>query len=124
MNKPETIDAYIADFPEEVQRILQEMRTIIKTAAPETFETISYGIPTFKNKGNVVHFGGFKNHTGFYPGAGAIKDFADELSLYAGAKGSVQFAYDQPLPEALITKIVKYRVQQDLEKAATRGKKK
>ena len=112
-----SIDAYIATFPPEVQALLQQMRQTIQKAAPKATEAISYQIPTFRLQGNLVHFAGFKKHIGFYPGAAGIAAFQDELAGYKSAKGSVQFPLDQPLPLALVTKIVKFRVKQNLEKA-------
>jgi uncharacterized protein YdhG (YjbR/CyaY superfamily) len=88
--KYETIDQYIANFPPEIQAVLQEVRKTIKKAAPEASEKISYGIPTFFLKGNLVHFGGFKTHIGFYPGPGAIVQFKDELSAYEQSKGAIR----------------------------------
>lgn len=117
-SKPTTIDAYIAAFPKETQVLLQAMRKTIGEAAPEATETISYQIPTFKLKGNLVHFAGYKHHIGFYPGAAGIAAFADELTGYKRAKGSVQFPIDQPLPLELVSRIVKFRIEQDLAKAA------
>jgi Uncharacterized conserved protein len=120
----ENIDEYIADFPKEIQKRLQEIRTVIKKAAPEAEETISYAIPTFKLNGNLVHFAAFKNHIGFYPAPRGIEAFKKELSVYEGGKGTVQFPLDQPLPLSLIGKIVKFRVKDNLERAKTKGKKK
>jgi len=118
-NKPETIDAYIADFPEPVQQLLQSVRATIRAAAPEAAETISYQIPTFTLNGKyLVHFAAFKKHIGFYPGPSGLLAFKDALSAYAGAKGSVQFPINQPLPLAVIAGIVKFRVQEDLERAS------
>jgi uncharacterized protein YdhG (YjbR/CyaY superfamily) len=114
--KPETIDAYIAGFPENVQEILQQIRKTIQKAAPDAKEAISYAMPTFKLNGNLVHFAAYKNHIGLYPAPQGIEAFKKELSVYKGAKGSVQFPLDQPMPLALITKIVKFRVAQSLEK--------
>ena len=111
------IDAYIATLPPGVQALLLQMRQTIHKAAPNATEAISYQIPTFKLHGNLVHFAGFKNHIGFYPGAAGIAAFQDDLVGYKSAKGSVQFPLDQPLPLALVTKIVKFRVKQNLEKA-------
>jgi uncharacterized protein YdhG (YjbR/CyaY superfamily) len=118
----ETIDAYIATFPKDIQKLLKQMRTTIRKAAPDAEETISYAIPTFKLNGNLVHFAAFKNHIGFYPAPRGIEAFEKELSAYKGAKGSVQLPLDQPLPLDLISRIVRYRVKQNLEKART-GKK-
>jgi uncharacterized protein YdhG (YjbR/CyaY superfamily) len=117
-----TIDDYIAGFPTEVQEILEKIRSTIRKAAPDAKETINYGIPTFTLNGNLVHFAGFKNHIGFYPTPSGIEKFKEELSAYAGAKGSVQFPLDKPMPLGLIRNIVKFRVKENLERAA--GKKK
>jgi uncharacterized protein YdhG (YjbR/CyaY superfamily) len=118
-----TIDEYIAAFAPEIQAKLTEMRTIIKAAAPQAEEKISYQMPTFSLEGNLVHFAAFKHHIGFYPVPSGIEAFKKELSVYKGAKGSVQFPLDQPLPRALITRIVKYRVRENLAKAKTPRKK-
>lgn len=112
-----TIDAYIASFPTEVQKILEKVRKVIQKAAPEAEETINYQIPTFKLQGNLVHFAAFKNHIGFYPTPSAIKAFKKELSLYEGAKGSVKFSLDKPIPFDLIKKIVQLRVKENLQKS-------
>jgi len=104
--------------------MLQELRKTISKAAPHAEETIGYAIPTFKLKGNLVHFAGYKNHIGFYPAPSGIEEFAKELSVYKGAKGSIQFPLDQPLPLDLISRIVKYRVKKNLEKAEAKVKKK
>lgn len=115
-----TIDEYIAGFPRETQEILQRIRTIIKKAAPKAEEKISYGIPTFVQEKNLVHFGGYKNHIGFYPGAAGVEAFIKELSAYKFSKGAIQFPLDKPLPSGLITQIVKFRVLQNLEKRKTK----
>ena len=114
-----TIDEYIGTFPANVQDTLQKLRQTIGRAAPGAKETISYQIPTFTLEGNLVHFAGFKNHIGFYPASSGIEAFKKELSRYKGAKGSVQFPINEPLPLALISKIVKFRVKENLA-----GKKK
>ena len=121
--KPTTIDDYIAAFPTDVQEILQKVRETIKTAAPQATEAISYGMPTFKLEGNLVHFGAFKEHLGFYPVPSGLEQFKEELAQYKGGKGSVQFPYDRPMPYALITKIVQFRVTENLAKAAAKKKK-
>ena len=107
---PVTIDDYILSFPPDVQVLLNTMRQTIRQAAPESTETLSYRIPTFKLNGNLVHFAAFKNHIGFYPGASGIEAFSTELSAYKWAKGSVQFPFDHPLPLDLVRKIVLFRV--------------
>jgi uncharacterized protein YdhG (YjbR/CyaY superfamily) len=126
-NKPgfNSMDEYIATFPAEIQEILQEIRATVHAAAPEAEEKISYQMPTFFLQGNLVHFAAFKNHIGFYPAPTGIEAFAGELSKYKGAKGSVQFPINQPMPLELITKIVEYRVDENLKKAGVKsGKKK
>ena len=110
-----TIDEYIAEFPENVRDILEELRRVIRQAAPQAQEAMRYGIPTFRLNGNLVHFAAFKNHIGFYPTPSAIEDFKEELSSYRQAKGSVQFPIDKQIPYDLIKKIVKYRVEESLE---------
>ena len=121
---PQSIDAYMAGSPEEVRQILEKIRMTIRKAAPQAEETISYQMPTFRLNGNLVHFAAFQNHIGFYPTPSGIEKFKDELSAYESAKGSVQFPLDQPIPYGLITKIVKFRVKENLERTATKGKKK
>ncbi len=113
---PLTIDEYIAGFPEEIQVILQKIRQVIKEAAPEAQEAISYQMPTFKVEGNLVHFAAYQNHIGFYPVPSGIEKFKAELSIYKQGKGSVQFPLDQPIPYDLISRIVKFRVEENLKK--------
>lgn len=115
-----SIDEYIADFPTETQIILKNIREVIRNAAPAAEEKMAYGIPTFAMRGNLVHFAGFKNHIGFYPTPSAIEEFRKELSKYEGAKGSVQFPIDKPMPYDLIEKIVKFRMKESREKASAR----
>jgi uncharacterized protein YdhG (YjbR/CyaY superfamily) len=115
--KAETIDEYIAAFPPNVQKKLKEIRSAIRTSAPEAEEKISYAIPTYTLNGNLVHFAAFKNHVGFYPTPNGIEAFKKELSQYEGGKGTVQFPLDKPLPIALIKKIVKHRVRQNRKSA-------
>lgn len=123
--KPTSIDGYIAGAPKDIQKLLEEIRATIKAAAPGAEETINYGIPTFTLHGNLVHFAAFKKHIGFYPAPSGIEAFRKELSVYEGAKGSVQFPFSKKLPLALITKIVKFRVKENQERAKekTKGKK-
>ena len=109
-------DAHIAGFPEPTRSKLEKLRAVIRAAAPKAEETISYGIPTFKQDGkNLVHFAGYKNHIGFYPGSGAIEAFKKELSPYTLSKGTVQLPLDKPIPVTLIKKIVKYNLQKTKE---------
>lgn len=118
-----SIDEYISTFPEDVQQKLQSIRSVIKNTAPEAVEKISYQMPTFYLHGNLVHFAAFKHHIGFYPAAKGIEAFNQELSAYKGAKGSVQFPLDKPLPLDLITRIVKFRVEQNMQKTSSKKKK-
>jgi uncharacterized protein YdhG (YjbR/CyaY superfamily) len=118
------IDEYIALFPKEIQSLLQQMRATIKAAAPEAVEKISYQMPTFFLNGNLVHFAAFKSHIGFYPVPTGIEKFKKELSIYKTTKGAVQFPLDKPLPLTLITKIVKFRVAENLRKTEEKAKKK
>lgn len=110
--KISTIDEYIAQYPKEIQEILDKIRDIIQKAAPTAEETINYAIPTFKlHKQNLVHFAAFKKHIGFYPTPSGIEEFKEELSQYKNSKGSIQFLLNKPIPYALIEKIVKFRVK-------------
>jgi len=109
-----TIDEYIATFPEDIQEILEKMRKVIQDAAPEAEEAISYGMPTFKLNGNLVHFAAYKNHMGFYPAPSGIEAFKEEISQYKSSKGAVQFPLDKPMPFDLVEKIVVFRVQENM----------
>lgn len=120
---PKNIDEYIAAFPEDVQERLQKIRAIIREAAPNATEAISYQMPTFKLEGNLVHFAAYKNHIGFYPIPTGIEKFEAELAAYKRSKGAVQFPLDQPMPYDLIGRIVTFRVQENLAKAAAKKKK-
>lgn len=124
MEKPTTIDEYIAAQPADVQEILQKVREVVRTAVPTATETITYGMPTFKLAGNVIHFGVAKHHLGFYPAPSGITAFATELAQYKSSKGAVQFPFDQPIPYELIGKIAQFRAAENLEKAAAKKKKK
>lgn len=110
------IDSYIAAFPDEIQEILEKIRVVIKKAAPEASEAISYGMPTFKLKGNLVHFAAFKNHIGFFPTPKPIEVFSKELTGYVTSKGTIRFPLDKPIPYDLISRIVKYRAEETLKK--------
>lgn len=120
----DSIDAYIAQFSTEIQEKLKSFRQVIREEAPEAKEKISYQMPTFELFGNLVHFAAFKNHIGFYPAPSGIEAFKDELSVYKGAKGSIQFPLDKPLPYDLIRRIVRFRMAENMEKAAAKRKKK
>ena len=111
-SKPKIIDEYIAMFPKDVQKILENLRQVIRETAPDAEETIDYGIPTFKLNGNLVHFAAFKNHIGFYPTPSGIDAFKKELSPYKQSKGTVQFPLDKPIPVVLVKEIVKFRIKE------------
>jgi len=118
MNKkaPKSIDDYVDRFPKETQQLLRKMRLTIRRAAPKAKESISYGMPTFTLDGNRVYFAAFKNHIGFYPIPSGVETFKKELARYKQGKGSVQFPIDEPLPLALVSRIVKFRMKQDASK--------
>jgi uncharacterized protein YdhG (YjbR/CyaY superfamily) len=118
-----SIDDYIAKFPADIQILLERMRTTIRKAAPDATEKISYQMPTFYLKGNLVHFAALKNHIGFYPTPSAIIAFRKELTGYISSKGAVQFPIDEPLPLDLVTKMVKFRTKENLQKAELKLKK-
>ncbi len=116
-NVPGSVDAYITGFPKNVQKILLAIRSTVKKAAPKAEESISYGMPGYKLQGPLVYFGAFKKHIGFYPTPSATSKFKKELAKYAGAKGSIQFPLDKPMPLALISKITKFRIKANIAKA-------
>jgi len=115
-NSPQTVDDYIAGFPDAIQSILQQIRSIIRETVPAAEEVISYQMPTYRLHGNLVHFAAFKHHIGFYPTPTGVEAFMGELKPYQHAKGSIRFPLDQPIPYALIRKIVAFRVIETLEK--------
>ncbi|MDF2926177.1 MAG: hypothetical protein K0R57_5091 [Paenibacillaceae bacterium] len=119
----ETVDGYISQFPEEIQDKLQALRRVIREAAPEAAEKISYQMPTFALHGNLVHFAAFKKHVGFYPAPSGIEAFKEELAVYKSSKGAVQFPLDQPVPYDLVRRIVEYRAAENMEKARSKSKK-
>ena len=119
---PESIDAYIATFPKEVQRLLAQVRKTIREAAPEAEEAIKYAMPTFVLNGNLVHFAAFTNHIGFYPAPTGMEGFKKELSKYKTGKGSVQFPIGEPLPLDLIRRIVLLRVTENEAKPVKKKK--
>lgn len=112
--KFQTIDEYITEFPEDIQEILEKMRKVIHDAAPEAEEAISYGMPTFKLHGNLVHFAAYEKHIGFYPAPSGIEAFKEEISEYKSSKGAVQFPLDEAIPYDLVEKIVIFRVKENL----------
>lgn len=119
-----SIDQYIAEFPAEVQTLLQQVRALIKAAAPDATETISYAMPTFDLNGkHLIHFAAFKSHIGLYPTPSGIEAFKDELAAYKNAKGSVQFPLSQPLPMDLMRRIVEFRVAESMASKAAKSPK-
>ncbi len=124
MEKHIDIDAYIATFPESTQKILEKVRATIKKAAPNSVEDIRYAMPTFRlNDSNLVFFAGYKNHIGFYATPTGHEAFKEALSIYKQGKGSVQFPLDKPMPYDLITQIVQFRVQENVEKINLKTRK-
>ncbi|MCE7043230.1 iron chaperone [Dyadobacter sp. CY312] len=109
--KSSNIDEYIAGFPSDIQKILQDIRTAIQNTVPEATEAIKYNMPTFIFRSNLVHFAAFNNHIGFYPAPTANDVFERDLSAYKTGKGSIQFPYSQPIPLDLIAEIVAWRVK-------------
>jgi len=123
MKKPENINEYIAGFPKDVQKVLEQVRATIKKAAPGAEETISYAMPAFTlHKVNLVYFAAFTNHIGLYPAPTGIEAFKKELSAYKTGRGSVQFPLDKPMPLTLITKIVEFRIKKNSERSETKKK--
>lgn len=116
MLKPADHDAYISAFMPNVQAMLQQLRATIHAGVPDAEETIAYGMPAFRQRVNLVYYAGYKNHIGFYPSSAPIAHFADELKGYKTSKGAIQFPLDQPLPEKLIKRIVKWRLAEALKK--------
>lgn len=124
MKKPGTTEAYILQFPKETQLLLQQVRELIKKAAPGAEETISYGMPAFRLQGMLVYYAAWKSHIGLYPASSAtFKSFEKELASYTTSKGAIQFPYEKKIPVRLLTAIIKFRVKENLEKAALRKKK-
>lgn len=114
--KIKTIDQYLDAFPPEVKKVMEKIRQVIRQVAPDAIETIKYGIPTFVHNGNLVHFGGYKNHVGFYPAPSGIEAFKKQLVKYQSGKGTIRFPINKPVPFDLIKQIVKFRVKQNLAK--------
>lgn len=120
---PRTIDEYIAGFPPDVQDKLRKLRATIREAAPDAEERIAYQMPTFALHGNLVHFAAFAHHIGFYPAPTGIEEFDQELAPYKGGKGSVRFPLDQPIPYELVSRIVAFRVRENLANAEAKKRK-
>ncbi len=117
----ESIDAYVQEQPPAIRKRLKEIRSIVRQIAPAATEKISYRMPAFFLNGVIVYFGAFRNHIGFYPGANGVAAFQNEIKSYKSAKGSIQFPHDRPLPAALIRRIVKYRVKENIQKLKQKG---
>lgn len=115
-NTAKNIDDYIDRFPKDVQRLLKQLRATVKKTAPQAQEKISYAMPAFALNGILVYFAAYQSHIGFYPGAAAILSFKKDIQKFKSSKGTIQFPLDKPLPLALVVRIVKYRVQQNLQK--------
>ncbi len=120
---PKSIDEYIAGFPQDIRETLETIRETIRAAAPDAEEKISYQMPTFTLKGNLVHFAAYKTHIGFYPTPSGIEQFRKELSAYDCAKGTVRFPLGKPVPLELISRIVQFRVEENLKRSAAKEKK-
>lgn len=120
---PKTIDDYIAGFPPDVQAILRRIRRVVRDAAPDSHEIISYRMPAFRQHGVLLYFAAFKAHIGFYPPVRGDARLEKALAPYAGEKGNLRFPFDEPIPYALIERIAKLRAKQDAAKApAARSK--
>ena len=122
--KYKTVDEYLSTFPSSTKKMLQQLRETIRKAAPQAEEIISYNMPAYKQQGALVYFAGYKGHIGFYPVSSAIREFEKELSAYEGSKGTVRFPLDKPLPLKLITRMVKYRIQENEARANAKAAKK
>ena len=123
-NSPQSIDEYIAIYPPQIQKLLQNLRQVIQKTVPKAQEAIKYQIPTFTFHGNLLHFGAYKSHIGLYPAPSGIQTFKQELAPYVTGKGTIQFPLDKDLPIELIIKIVKFRVNENLEKQYLKKSKK
>lgn len=121
-SKSQTVEEYFSALPANARKILKELRKTIKKAAPQAEELISYNMPAFKQHGILVWYASFKEHIGLYPRPSAIKAFKKELTGYEGAKGTIRFSIGKPLPLKLISRIVKFRVKENLVKARMKTK--
>jgi uncharacterized protein YdhG (YjbR/CyaY superfamily) len=122
-SKFQNMDEYISSFPEDIQKVLQQIRNTIHKAVPSATEVISYGMPAFKQNSVLVYFAAFKNHIGFFPTSKPISVFKKELSAYKTSKGTIQFSLYKKIPLGLITKITKFRAKEDLEKHSIKKQK-
>lgn len=117
------VDSYISGYPPPVQKMLKQLRAAIRKAAPKAEESISYMMPAYKLHGPLVYFGAYEKHIGFYPTGSGVAAFQQEISSYKSSKGAIQFPLDQTLPLALVEKIVKFKVKENLIKAEIKKKK-
>jgi len=124
MKKPKNVEQYIAGYPPVIRKMLSQMRATIRKAAPAATEVISYGMPAYKSDGMLLYFASHTSHLGFYPFTSAIKAFQKELAAYETSRGTVRFPFGKPLPSTLITKMVKFRMKENLEKAKLKKKPK
>jgi len=113
-----SVEEYLAGQPVEIREKLEDLRQIIKRAAPQAIERISYNMPAYDVNGILVYFAGYKRHIGLYPTASGTKAFQKEIAVYENSKGAIRLPLDKPLPRTLITNIVKYRLKENLEKAS------
>jgi uncharacterized protein YdhG (YjbR/CyaY superfamily) len=124
ITKSANVDDYISTFPKEIQKLLKQLRAVIKKSAPGAEEYIGYGMPAYKFHGPLVYFNAYKSHIGFYPAPRGIEKFKKELSKYKGSKGTVQFPLDKPLPLSLISRIVAFRKNENLQNFKLKAKNK
>ncbi len=120
---PKDVNSYIAAFPASVQKLLKQLRQLIKATAPEAEELISYRMPAYKYHGVLVYFAGYKNHIGFYPGSSGIEGFQNKLKGYTISKGTIQLPLDQPIPVELLQEIIRFRIKENETKAAAKKKR-
>ena len=122
--KPTDVDGYVSQFTADVRAVLRDVREAIRRAAPGAEETISYQMPAFRQHGILVYFAAWKKHIGLYPPISGDKAIEKAIARYAGPKGNLQFPLDEPMPVALIERIVKLRLKQDAARVVGRRKKK
>jgi len=120
---PETFEEYLGNFPPEIRKRLIQIRNLVKKAAPDAAEKISYGMPAFTLNGMLLYYAAHTKHIGLYPLTSAVKAFSEELRPYKTAKGSIQFPNDKPLPLKLISEIIKFRVSENRMKAELKKRK-
>ncbi len=124
MSTPKTVKNYISNESPKIRKVLNQMRSLVRKAAPKATEKIAWGMPTLVLEGNLLHYAAFKDHVSLFPGSEPIKHFAKELSAYVTSKGTIQFPYEKKLPATLITKVAKFCVKRNIALAAAKRKKK